>query len=251
MKKLLIALSFMVFLLCSCSNTLTGDRGIYVDALSQVNDALKVESGVQLTSYTITDEDLVEENDTHNILGTKTFVYFMELLYKNSNYPVDENTHYFTAHYKEGNDVIQYNEMYFKAKMDKENNKIAAEIYGKSFFTAYSTNSLFYINLEIDYDFSNNSLFAFDIYLPEVYDRGVEGVHSDNELEENPNIHQIYKNNKLYNVSTSNQERIASITRYYNDNYWMSFRQNLDSLQSLGDFSSEYTKATNDMNVEM
>ena len=135
--------------------------------------------------------------------------------------------------------------------MDKENNKIAAEIYGKSFFTAYSANSLFYINLEIDYDFSNNSLIAFDIYLPEVYDRGVEGVHSDNELEDNPNIHQIYKNNKLYNVSTSNQEKIASITSYYNDNYWMNFRQNLDSLESLGDFSSEYTKATKDMNVEM
>ena len=107
MKKKLFGILTLssVLALASCgtqSNEKTGentaDRGTFITVCEKVLDTL-VDKETNLASFDIKEEDYDVLDDDKELTLVKTLVYFVELLYKNDNYPVTVKPVYSKANY--------------------------------------------------------------------------------------------------------------------------------------------------------
>jgi hypothetical protein len=234
-KKILgITLAMGAFLLASCGAN-DSKRDTYVEVLNQCNEKLQEHSDTKLAS-SISMDNFTLKTDSGDITSTRTFVYFMSLLYKNPNFIITEDAVSIDADYVDEGLCLQDNEMTILGKMEEESGLVNFELYG-SCATMYSEPRYFYFIFEIHFDFANNILNDFDMYLYEV---------KNGDLDKNyPYVNRYLDGNLYYGLT--DEEHSLVFYEYANTNYWSKHKDNLMNAEKIGNFSYEYTKATNDI----
>lgn len=252
MKKLFISvasLGFSLMMLTSCSSK--DSRSSCKEALKQVLNALddKKENN-NLTTNKIDaygaiakTDDFVEVADYQNVIATKTFIKYTELLYENETYPITDKIVYSTATLYNGETPYEHNVINQKTTMDKSNNKLTFELYGggvyakdmssEEFYNNFEQrDGKFYLNLDIEFDYSNNELLSFSLY-GSSYDNGNIDSY----------LIAVYENNKLYELPTYNKNTIDTINATYKESY-NSFMSQMNDKVIAGDYSKEFTDVT-------
>ena len=253
MKKLFISVASLglgLMMLTSCSSS--DSRSSCKEALKQVVNALESKEKNNLNSNKIDGysaiaktDDFVEITDYYNVTATKTFIKYTELLYENETYPITDKIVYSTATLYNGENPYEYNVINQKTSMDKSNNKLYFELYGgcgsgkdmtsEEFYNNFEQNGeKFYLNLDIEFDYSNNELLGFSIYGAGDYNGNLD-----------PYIILVYENNKLYELElpTKNKETLNTIKASYNDSF-SSFKNQMNDKIIAGDYSKEFTDVT-------
>lgn len=232
MKKLFSTLALASLLvLTSCGNE-SMERQTYIDVCHKVVDTMEVEK-TQLASLEITEDDFSEIRINQELIIAKTFIYFIELLYINENYPISDKPVYITSNYVKNDKVLQYNEEYLKSSFDKENNKVEIEFLGFSSSDENYKGSENYLCYLIDYDFENSIINGYSVFFAEVNDKQLKITD-----------YQIYDGNKIYDLI--NYDKSSEIVSEYNDRFQL-LSEETSGLELTGDFKEEYIKATNDM----
>lgn len=245
MKKKLFGILTLssVLALASCgtqSNEKTGentaDRGTFITVCEKVLDTL-VDKETNLASFDIKEEDYDVLDDDKELTLVKTLVYFVELLYKNDNYPVTVKPVYSKANYVRDGKNIQYNEQAIKSSFDKEHSKVEIEFLGSSSRSEDNFDSKAYFCLFVDYDFEKNNVNEYSFFLA--------GVEEANRTKLRLSIYELYDGENIYSLKYDSSKK-EEITNNYYDSFKVLSNESLD-LESSGDFSLEYTKATDDM----
>lgn len=251
-KRLLGAMALCGgLLLVGCNGNNKSDdkekREAYIDCYNEVIETLDVKEDVKkLNNVTIDDEEFIEVNDNHNAKATLCCIYFLSLIYDND-YPVNEGTYYIDAHYKVENEIVQYNSFYINNKMDKANNKINTQFYGLSYMANDPNNMNFYLNLDIDYDFDKKELNSFDLFCSDISKDINEDSNASNSVT-NIALFQRFKDGVLYETDYCDEVE-NTLRNYYNTNYWQDLVLTLDSSENVGDYSFEYTKASDEYDI--
>ncbi len=254
MKKLIVSVGSLglgLMMLTSCNSN--DSRSSLKEVLKQVLNALdNNKENNNLTSNKIEcynaiakTDDFVEITNYRNVIATKTFIKYTELLYENETYPITDKIVYSTATLYNGENPYEYNVINQKSSIDKSNNKLSFELYSgvasasntssEEFYNNFDQNDeKFYINIDIEFDYSNNELLSFSLY----------GA-GDNNGNLNPYLIIVYENNKLYELElpTKNKETLNTIKASYNDSF-SSFKNQMNDKIIAGDYSKEYTDVT-------
>lgn len=236
MKKKIIGITLAMgaLLLASCGAN-DSKRDTYVNVLNQCNEKLQEYSDTKLAS-SISMDNFTSSSQFGNITATRTFVYYMSLLYKNPNFKITEDAVSVDSDYVKDGAVLQDNEITILGKMDEESGLVNFEIYGTC-ANMYSEPSYLYIIVEIHFDFKNSILNDFDLYLFDVENGDLD--------KNNPYVHRYMDGNLYYGLT--DEEHSLVFYDYANTNYWSKHKDNLKNAEKIGDFSYEYTKATNDI----
>ena len=234
-----------VIALASCNNEQkvdSTDRKAYVEVLNKCSEKLQEKSETNLQSSVSMDYFELEGTSNNNYYeATGAYVYFLNLLYQNENYKVTEDAVKIDCDYVKDSNVIQDNTMSILGKLDKEKGIVNFELYGTSVMASgngTSTDSFFYLVLDIQYDFSESVLKDFDLYFTE--------VNKDAELDSNTISAFRYFEGKKYTGITTEENRKVFLD-FINDNYWSLHKESILSAEYIGDFSYEYVKTTDDI----
>ena len=236
MKKKIIGITLAMgaFLLASCGAN-DSKRDTYVEVLNQCNEKLQEHSDTKLAS-SISMDNFTSSSQFGNIKSTRSFVYYMSLLYKNPNFKITEDAVSVDSDYVKDGAVLQDNEITILGKMDEESGLVNFEIYGTC-ANMYSEPRSFYFIVEIHFDFTKGVLNDFDLYLYEV---------ENGDLDKNDPYVNRYMDGNLY-YGLTDEEHSLVFYEYANTNYWSKHKDNLKNAEKIGDFSYEYTKSINDI----
>ena len=170
LRTLFIAsIGALALLGCSPSQTNPGepsDRQHYSDAYKKVSEAMassQVEASKKNKrpdSFSSYDSYFSPADPGTNVLGTQALVYFLHLVYDNIAFPITDKPVTFDCDWIEDGKTLQENSISMVSSMDKEKGSIICDVYGDSHF-AGTSESLFYINVDIDYDFVTSTVKAF------------------------------------------------------------------------------------------
>lgn len=237
MKKKIIGITLAMgaLLLASCGGN-DSKRDTYVEVLNQCNKKLQECSDTKLASSISMDNFSLRKTDSGDITSTRTFVQYMSLLYKNPNFKITEDAVSVDSDYVKNGKVLQDNEITILGKMEEESGLVNFELYGTC-ANMYSEPCWFYFMFEIHFDFTKGILNDFDMYL---YD--VENGDLD---KNNPYVNRYMDGNLYYGLT--DEEHSMVFYDYVNTNYWGKHKEGLKNAEKIGDFSYEYTKATNDI----
>ena len=164
-------------------------------------------------------------------------VYYLELLYKNDKFPNTDKPVSFKGDYIKDGKVLQENNMTMLAKTN-DKNLISFDACGTSNMSNQEeTNN--YIKLDIVFNFETDELVSFHLY--------IASLDSNNELEDIWMSHR-YDGVKLYEFKAEDPSIKSELVDYLNDNYWSEYKPQLSTaISAEGNFTYEYTKATDDV----
>lgn len=246
MKKKLFGIFALssVLALASCGAK-SKERDTFVTACEKVIDTLQAKE-TKLTSLTVSDEDFYVLKDTKELTIVKTMVYFIELLYKNESYPVSDKAVYSTANYVSGEETLQYNKQAIKAHYSEKESNIEIEYLGSTAFDENFNNvSLAYLCLNVDYDFNNQAVNSYTLSLGEVEAEKDDLGGPLESVALNLHIYEVYDGSEIYSLKYNSNKKETIENNCYDKLNALAVEAK--GLESSGDFSNEYTKATNDM----
>lgn len=236
-KKILgFTLAIGVALLAGCSQK-NQQREVYVEVLNKCEAKFEKKSETKLTSSVSIDNFYLPSEDVSNYIdATRTFVHFLSLLYANENFKITDDAVCVNSDYVKDGVILQDNEIAILGNMDEENGFVNFELYG----TCEGTNSTpgyLYMLLEINYDFKEGILKDFDMYMYNL---------KDDDLDKSSTSANRYVGGSLY-YGYTDIEHCEVFYEYVSENYWTKHKDRLVNAEKIGDFSYEYTKATNDI----
>lgn len=232
MKKIFVVFLALVGLLslagCNKSNP---DRDVYINVCQKVLDTINNKSDVKLNDYVVSDDDYVKDDDVNGLMPVRCMIYFIELLYKNESFPISDNAVSFRSDYVKNGVILQYNEQSFKASLDKENNKVIISLIGYSSFDEnYKDGIKAYLHLDVDFNFNSNEITAYSLFVGDLGNF----------------MYEVYKDGEVYSLDRTKTEANNQIAKEY-ENDFNNLEAESVNLESIGDFSFEYTKATDDI----
>lgn len=242
MKRVLCFVLVGILALVSCNNKKENnnnefERKSIINACEQVSNSLNKKE--DLNDNNVLESYYYPVNDYSNVQGTKCFVYYLKLLYSDNEFPISDKPIKFVGNYVKDDEVVQYNDMALLSKVDEANNKIVCEAYGDSHF-AGDESSYCYYYIDIDYDFKNEEVISYDLY--------IVGIEDDNVTFENGWILEKYESNILYEFKASNEQAKTTMGHIISNDLWMPYKEKLADVITLEkDYSNEYTKATIDV----
>ena len=242
-KKILgIAVTMGVALLAGCSQN-TGDehenvvkkRNTYVQVLSNCEEKLERKSETKLSSSVSLDNFyLVNDTYRNDYDVTRAFVHFIKLLYENKNFKISDDAVCVDCDYIKNGKTLQDNKMALLGKMDTDKGLVNYELYGTS-NTKDHYSSEQYMILEANYDFKENALTDFDIYMYTI---------ENGDINKNSTSVIRYTSGNLY-YGINDEVHNEVFYQYANTNYWSKHKDNLVNAEKIGDFSKEYVDTTN------
>ncbi len=239
MKKIiLVVITAFLFVLAGCDKQENnGSTNKYAVALEKVNNVLKNNEGNKKTSLQDVNNSYVEIVDDNSVKAARAMVYYLELLYKNDKFPNTDKPVSFKGDYIKDGKVLQENNMTMLAKTN-DKNLISFDACGTSNMpNQEETNN--YIKLDIVFNFETDELVSFHLY--------IASLDSNNELEDIWMSHR-YDGVKLYEFRTEDSSIKSELVDYLNDNYWSEYKPQLSTaISAEGNFTYEYTKATDDV----
>jgi len=250
MKKghLVILVSCILILLSSTScinatNT-TNDRNTFTVAYKKASDCLK--STVSLAAFTDTttfssridfDNYYSENSDKAMVNSTNAFVYFIYLIYKNSDFPVTNVPVTFDCDYIVDGKIFQDNTVTMLSVADKENGKIIGDVAGVCrTVNQTSETDEFYLHIEIDFDFKRLTVGNFTI--------DMLGIIDGKLISKNKSAC-IYKNDRVYMLN--GPETIdEDYVEFVDTNYYAPYLKQMENkIVVEKNFSDEYTESMN------
>ncbi len=262
MKKIISMCLFVVllFLFVSCGENVKSDetyRVQYIAAYQGASIALDVSSSpsqniamsaktniANISDHVITmsakdDFENCYKSANENMLkGTRGFVYFLYLLYKNK-VPITQTPITLDCDYIVNRTVVQDNYITLLSEIDFINNKIIGNIIGVSTESdAIRDTDEFYIHIEIDFDFDSFTVGDFTLDMI-----GIVG----NKLSFENGISCVYKNGKVYSAGKSDfGNKLNEYVDFIEETYYKPYKTLTDNAVKLNkNYSKEYTESMN------
>ena len=248
-----------LFLFVSCGDNIKSDetyRKQYVAAYQGASIALDRSNNIQQSVTMHIDADMADnfyiafrstQDDFENcykpanenmLKGTRGFVYFLYLLYKN-NVPITQNPITLDCDYILNNQTIQDNSITLLSEIDLINNKIVGNVIGVSAESGANRDTdEFYIHIEINFDF--NTLTIGDFTLDMI------GIVGDNLSFEN-GVSCLYKNGKVYTANKSDfGDKLDEYVEFVEETYYKPYKVLTAKAVKLNkNYSKEYTESMN------
>ncbi len=243
-RIIIIALCTALLLLsASCGNGGNADRETYVTAYKGASDKLtaavtaNADNGLKLLSERNDFLSSYEEtNDKSEIKSANAFIYFLYLLYKNTDFPVSDSPTTFDCDYIVDGKVVQDNSVTMLSRVDKKNGKIIGDVIGESVWEFHTDHDEFYLHIEISFNFDNRTIGDFTSDMLNVKNGKLTSYNKTAFL---------YKNGKTY-ILKDNDEINGLYIKYISENYFDSFTAKLNGSVKLNkNFSDEYTESMN------
>lgn len=226
MKKIIVCSALTV---CCCAAAFTAcnqNNGLTKAEYAKVfNKTAEIMLGDKLPA-TASAFGYVADEDMSYIKSTAAFVYFMGELYKNDKFVLSDDPVKFTCSYGEDNFEIS-----MLASCDKDAGLVTGEMSGTEDYNG--SHSEFYISLEVNYDFTTDTVTGFDIGQCG-WDGDPSGVYYQSD---------IYRDGVLYSLARANddvrEQFIASVTAKKS-----AYDNKLKNVKDLkADFTDEYTRS--------